>query len=406
MKRSDGTRKNVFDKVYETGLWNSGSEGTEKNPLSGPGSTLENTESTRNSLKEVILKYNIKSIVDAPCGDLTWMKTLFPFFKEHGVSYTGVDIVKSQIDKHRQTFPEHTFLHVDMVLEKVPKADLIFSREMTQHLAAEDNMRIFNNWKMSGSTFVFQTNYESQAVGNFDKNFPDAGFNPNTNLQIEPYNFPAPVEKYVEQKGSLDATAQYLQSIGSVEYLSLYRFSDFSSVSNAAGVSEAQPRQQVPTCRLVYDEHDFIFHNVVFIFAEFISNGFSIISSFECKLVHSFLSAFNTSSMFLIWRMWGNDNNATIHRSRTEAEARSRFEKYTWFGFVHFGSFRKRMRPNEQIEEHFNTCMIHKRRPIVVISIPIPCWTLNLGCMISGGTSTKSHKIQHQILIASCFQFR
>ena len=41
---------------------------------------------------------------------------------------------------------------MDMVLDVLPRADVIFSREALQHMNAEDNMRVLNNWKASGST--------------------------------------------------------------------------------------------------------------------------------------------------------------------------------------------------------------------------------------------------------------
>ena len=156
MLASDAKRKEMFTEVYDSGKWIHGKEGV---PKSGSGSTLPMTELVRKGIEEAVLKYNIKTFMDAPCGDLTWVKELFPFFDEHGIEYIGVDIVQSEIDRHREDHPTRKFIQCDMAVETLPKADMIFSREALQHMNVEDNLRTLNRWKESGSKYLLQTNY-------------------------------------------------------------------------------------------------------------------------------------------------------------------------------------------------------------------------------------------------------
>ena len=111
MHANDLNRKAMFSNVYSNAIW---AHGDASVPLSGSGSTVQKTENARHAIKTVVVKYGIRSIIDAPCGDLTWMKTLFPFFQRNNVSYTGVDIVGSQIEKHRKQKHANHVICVDL----------------------------------------------------------------------------------------------------------------------------------------------------------------------------------------------------------------------------------------------------------------------------------------------------
>ena len=68
---------NAFDKQYitEGGSWNKESclINNKIETYSGPGSLLQNTGNLINELNIFIKEYNIKSIVDIPCGDFNYM---------------------------------------------------------------------------------------------------------------------------------------------------------------------------------------------------------------------------------------------------------------------------------------------------------------------------------------------
>jgi len=219
MLASDSRRKEMFQEVYDLGKWVHGKKGV---PKSGSGSTLPMTELVRKGIKEAVLKYKIKTFMDAPCGDLTWVKELFPFFDEHGVEYIGVDIVQSEIDRHRVDHPTRKFIQCDMAVEPLPKADMIFSREALQHMNAEDNLRTLNRWKESGSIYLLQTNYiinmgsstyqRGQSwleLGSMNYMAVDEGSNSLIEFLKPPYNFPPTLDKWVD-KGHNKNHEQYV----------------------------------------------------------------------------------------------------------------------------------------------------------------------------------------------------
>ena len=117
-----------FTKIYQENHWNdSGSR-------SGEGSTLENTQNVRNELPIVLRKYKIKSVLDAPCGDFNWMKSI-----TQGISikYIGGDIVKPMIEKNQAHHSSNSisFEHLDLTKNLLPEVDLMFCRDCFFHLS-------------------------------------------------------------------------------------------------------------------------------------------------------------------------------------------------------------------------------------------------------------------------------
>ena len=58
--------KTVFENIYNNKLWNNGRKDI---PLSGPGSSLENTKQCSSVLNKFIYDNNCKSVLDLGCGD-------------------------------------------------------------------------------------------------------------------------------------------------------------------------------------------------------------------------------------------------------------------------------------------------------------------------------------------------
>jgi hypothetical protein len=83
------TRQEKFTEVYQKNIWH----GTES--VSGTGSDSRQTALLRRVLPETVAELGARSIIDAPCGDLHWMKDV-PW-ESLGVDYTGVDIVPALV---------------------------------------------------------------------------------------------------------------------------------------------------------------------------------------------------------------------------------------------------------------------------------------------------------------------
>lgn len=214
-----GSRQSAFEDIYDNKRWAPRGE-----PLSGLGSSVAWTTQARAAIKQVILRHRVKHIVDAPCGDLTWMRTLFPMFESMGVRYTGVDIVRSQIAKHRRSLAKpgvREFAVVDLAASPPPRGDLIFSRQALQHLNAHDALHVLHQWSAPGvSSLLLTTSYQRfkaprpnmpgrhadwDGPHNFKLQAPGSHMT-FMDLQKTPFDLPAPLETFVEQDRSSDKT--------------------------------------------------------------------------------------------------------------------------------------------------------------------------------------------------------
>jgi len=174
-----------------------------KAPLSGGGSTVAYTEQIRHGIKAAILSYGAKVFIDAPCGDMTWMRELFPWFKENGIKYIGADIVPELIAQHKKEFESGpyadtvSFIHMDLSEGVLPKADIIFCRQALQHLNPGNVIRTLENFCTSGSKYLMTTVYLTG--GKQDNEMHITGpYNSNQNYMAPPYNFEDPVAMFVD----------------------------------------------------------------------------------------------------------------------------------------------------------------------------------------------------------------
>jgi hypothetical protein len=124
--------------------------------------------------------------------------------EQHNVSYHGVDIVASQIKLHQQHFgnsPRIRFSAIDAVAPlsgRLPKADLVVCREALQHMPPGDATRVLKHISESGSKQLLTTTYHNLAEDANTKEDVKYSEGENTliNLQLPPYNLPAPIKKW------------------------------------------------------------------------------------------------------------------------------------------------------------------------------------------------------------------
>ncbi|MEQ9459902.1 MAG: class I SAM-dependent methyltransferase [Phycisphaeraceae bacterium] len=152
---------------------------------SGPGSTLFYTRSLRNNLPELISKLNITSMLDLPCGDFHWMRTV----DLAGVDYLGADIVEPLIHANRQQHagPRRRFEVINLLEDQLPKVDIIVCRDCLFHFSFQNVAKALAAIKNSGSTYLLTTTHPrgtniNIATGRW---FP-------INLTAEPFNLPKP----------------------------------------------------------------------------------------------------------------------------------------------------------------------------------------------------------------------
>ena len=143
----------TFNLIYSVGSWGKDAEGK---GTSGTGSTLEVTRDYRAYLEAFIRKHNVKSVVDAGCGDWTFSKAI----DWGAASYVGVDIASDVIKEVRRKYEKGTVrFEVGDVTEPLPPADLLISKDVLQHLSNELIQKfIMNNLKKGKYKWVLLTN--------------------------------------------------------------------------------------------------------------------------------------------------------------------------------------------------------------------------------------------------------
>ncbi len=126
-----GHAKSVFRDLYRHNEWD--------NPesVSGPGSTLVYTVNIRDQLPRLVEELEIHSILDAPCGDFNWFKSIE---WNTPISYLGGDIVDDlvKVNQSRYANDQTKFLHLDIVRDRLPKADLWLCRDCLFHLSERE----------------------------------------------------------------------------------------------------------------------------------------------------------------------------------------------------------------------------------------------------------------------------
>lgn len=177
-----------FHEVFSNRLW--GDEET----VSGPGS-CRNSQPVLDSLtalKVIVCEHNIKSMVDIPCGDFNWMHLFLKELPE--LLYTGIDIVPEIIQQNQAKFPDVSFLAQDITKTVPVCSDLLFSKDMLNHLCFEDVRRALRNMHASGSRLLLLTNNFGHANLELDYDVTGwAGASRHLDITLSPFNFPEPL---------------------------------------------------------------------------------------------------------------------------------------------------------------------------------------------------------------------
>ncbi len=178
----------LFSDYYQNRIWSGGKEET----VSGSGSTLKSTKLLRDGLPKLLRKYDVKTILDAPCGDYNW----FRHVNRDSIDYIGGDIVKELIEDNSKYTNENTkFIHLDIIKGELPEADLWFCRDVLLHFPYDMIFELLRNFARSDIPYLLVSTYYTYSE-NMD--IP-AGASRPINLEVEPFNFPPP-DDYVEDE--------------------------------------------------------------------------------------------------------------------------------------------------------------------------------------------------------------
>lgn len=123
----------VFTNIYNTCIWGKNNQGEGH---SGGGSELKNCREYIDYLQNFMKTHNIKTVVDAGCGDWEFSQ----YIDWTNIQYTGYDVVKHVIEKNQKKFGSSniTFMHDNLINANLPCADLLLCKHVLQHLRNED----------------------------------------------------------------------------------------------------------------------------------------------------------------------------------------------------------------------------------------------------------------------------
>lgn len=182
VRSSSDAQQAIFTTIFRANAWGNGES------VSGPGSTEARGADFRRELIALLDDRNVRSILDAPCGDFNWMRHMLA---HRDLLYTGVDIVEALIARNATVHGTATrrFLCTDMARSELPAADLVICRDGLVHLSFADARAAIRNFRRTGSRYLLATTFVSRSR---NRDVPTGGWRV-LNLERAPFDFPAPL---------------------------------------------------------------------------------------------------------------------------------------------------------------------------------------------------------------------
>lgn len=177
-------REQVFKRAYVNQAWGSSESG------SGRGSEIGATKDLQAYLPELFRRLDIKTVLDAPCGDWNWMRVV----DLSSVEYIGIDVVDTVVAENTRKYARSNvrFLRADLTKEPLPTADLILCRDCWIHLSYQDISEMLENFRKTNATWLLVS--DSPSVENNVNKFTGIHWR-HINLSLPPFCFPPPKER-------------------------------------------------------------------------------------------------------------------------------------------------------------------------------------------------------------------
>ena len=202
-----------FERIVRTNLWGAATS------VSGLGSENAATAAIRDALPVLLQRLEARSLLDAPCGDATWIMDCVD-----GLDYIGVDIVPSLIaantDRAARGEIAGRFVLADITRDSLPSAEVILCRDCLVHLSFDNIRRAVGRFRASGAEWLLTTTFPEWDV---NSDCEDGDWRA-LNLQRAPFDWPAPMELINERCGEGDGSWRD-------KSLALWRIADLPDVS-------------------------------------------------------------------------------------------------------------------------------------------------------------------------------
>lgn len=173
-------RRLVFRVYYDRNTWG------DPESRSGGGSNLAQTEVIRRDLPALFHRWEVRSLLDVPCGDGHWWAGVDHDLEE----YIGADIVPGMIEEREKAArPGERFVCLDVATTPLPRADAILCRDLLVHLSFGLIQETVANFKRSGAEYLIATTFP----GRSNQDIKTGRWRP-LDLTAPPLNFPTPLE--------------------------------------------------------------------------------------------------------------------------------------------------------------------------------------------------------------------
>ncbi|AOJ80867.1 MULTISPECIES: class I SAM-dependent methyltransferase [Burkholderia] len=178
----------VFQKIYDEKGWHS------QESVSGWGSELKNAAQIIRELPGLLRRFGVKSMLDVPCGDFNWMRHV----DLTGIDYIGADIVPDLVAANQQAWAaaNRRFMHLDLLHDALPQADLILCRDCLFHFSHADVFRAFERFANTSARFLLTTTFVYRTYPR-NADIVTGQWTP-INLEMAPYDLDAPLSLLIE----------------------------------------------------------------------------------------------------------------------------------------------------------------------------------------------------------------
>jgi hypothetical protein len=179
--KQSASKETVFTSIWHNNYWGAAES------RSGPGATLVQTEELRHKAPNMFHEFGIKSLFDAPCGDMNWMKHILA---TESFTYLGGDIVSEIINKNTSNLKSENinFVKFDITSDTFPDADVWICRAVLYHFSNKDILLALEKFLESKIKYILTTNCITDR-DHVNIDIPTGDFR-DLNLMLPPFNFP------------------------------------------------------------------------------------------------------------------------------------------------------------------------------------------------------------------------
>lgn len=200
----------TFAAIYRRNAWRSAAS------VSGTGSDVIQTAVIRQQLPKLFASFEVRSILDIPCGDFAWMHQV-PL---ESISYVGADIVDELVKENSERYSsaQVRFCRLDLLTDSLPQVDLILCRDCMVHFSNQHVLQALRAIVASGSTYLLATTFPVSGTAN---DIVTGLWRP-IDLQAAPFNLRQPL--LVMNEGNREDDGRY-----SDKSLALWRIADIAT---------------------------------------------------------------------------------------------------------------------------------------------------------------------------------